>query len=218
MVEGLAPPTRSCELLWCFYQLFGLSFWWHPFTAEDPFVYKWCNAIFLKICWRNNLTSWMACGWVNFQQTVIFGWIILLRPVSDMVTFKTLCKQQLTCGVNIPFDTSDNVRGKGMRVYVAKVEKNWKWSDRGAISFKIWSSHGVCSSCRLSRVMVWLQSDLVWWNQHSHRVEGNWVISAPAAPLSLHRHACLPISPKQIKIKWDPMPKRGRQEISFLSK
>ncbi len=29
-----------------------------------------------------------------------------------MVTFKTLCKQQLTCGVNIPFDTSDNVRGK----------------------------------------------------------------------------------------------------------
>ncbi len=22
-------------LLWCFYQQFGLSFWWHPFTAED---------------------------------------------------------------------------------------------------------------------------------------------------------------------------------------
>ncbi len=25
-----------CGLLWCFYQLFGLSFWRHPFTAEDP--------------------------------------------------------------------------------------------------------------------------------------------------------------------------------------
>ncbi len=25
-------------LLWCFYQLFGLSFWRHPFTAEDPSV------------------------------------------------------------------------------------------------------------------------------------------------------------------------------------
>ncbi len=25
-------------LLWCFYQLFGLSFWRHPFTAEHPLV------------------------------------------------------------------------------------------------------------------------------------------------------------------------------------
>ncbi len=24
--------------LWCFYQLFGLSFWRHPFTADDPLV------------------------------------------------------------------------------------------------------------------------------------------------------------------------------------
>ncbi len=30
--------------MWCFYQLFGLSFWRHPFTAEDPLVSKWCNA------------------------------------------------------------------------------------------------------------------------------------------------------------------------------
>ncbi len=26
----------TCGLLWCFYELFGLSFWRHPFTAEDP--------------------------------------------------------------------------------------------------------------------------------------------------------------------------------------
>ncbi len=31
-------------LLQCFYQLFGLSFWRHPFTVEDPLVSKWCNA------------------------------------------------------------------------------------------------------------------------------------------------------------------------------
>ncbi len=37
-------------LLWCFYQLFGLSFWWHPFTSEKPLVNKWCNAKFLQIC------------------------------------------------------------------------------------------------------------------------------------------------------------------------
>ncbi len=40
----------ACGLLWCFYQLFGLSFWRHPFTAEDPLVSKWCNAKFLQIC------------------------------------------------------------------------------------------------------------------------------------------------------------------------
>ncbi len=37
-------------LFWCFCQLFGLSFWRHPFTAEDPLVSKWCNATFLQIC------------------------------------------------------------------------------------------------------------------------------------------------------------------------
>ncbi len=32
------------------YHLFGLSFWRHPFTAEDPLVSKWYNAKFLQIC------------------------------------------------------------------------------------------------------------------------------------------------------------------------
>ncbi len=43
---------NSCtgDYLWIivmFYQLFGLSFWRHPFTAEDTLVSKWCNAKFL---------------------------------------------------------------------------------------------------------------------------------------------------------------------------
>ncbi len=29
---------------------FGLSFWWHPFTADDPLVSKSCNAIYLHMC------------------------------------------------------------------------------------------------------------------------------------------------------------------------
>ncbi len=37
----------TCGLLWGFYQLFGLSFWRHPFTAEDPLLSKWCNATFI---------------------------------------------------------------------------------------------------------------------------------------------------------------------------
>ncbi len=44
-----------CGLLWCFYQLFGLSFWRHPFTAEHPLMSKWCNATFLQISWKNKL-------------------------------------------------------------------------------------------------------------------------------------------------------------------
>ncbi len=43
----------SVDYLWMivmFYQLFGLSFWRHPFTEEDPLVSKWCDAKFLQIC------------------------------------------------------------------------------------------------------------------------------------------------------------------------
>ncbi len=42
---------------WCFYQLFGLSFWRHPFTAEDPLVSKWCTATFLQICFDEETNS-----------------------------------------------------------------------------------------------------------------------------------------------------------------
>ncbi len=56
-----------CVLLWCFYQLFGLSFWRHPFTAEHPLRRHWCRDTFLQIWWRNKLT-WMAWRWVNVQQ------------------------------------------------------------------------------------------------------------------------------------------------------
>ncbi len=41
-------------LLWCFYQLFGLSFWRHPFTVKQPLVNKWWNAI-LQIWLINKL-------------------------------------------------------------------------------------------------------------------------------------------------------------------
>ncbi len=49
--------------LWCFYKLFGLSFWRHPFTTEHPFMSKWCNAEFLQIFSNgetNSSTEWMA--------------------------------------------------------------------------------------------------------------------------------------------------------------
>ncbi len=74
----------TCGLLWCFYQLFGLSFWRHPFTAEHPLVSKWCNATFLQIWWRNKIsTSWMAWG------RVIFGWTIPLSLMSYETAVKS---------------------------------------------------------------------------------------------------------------------------------
>ncbi len=45
----------TCALLWCFYQLFGLSFWRHPFTAEHPLLRHWCRDTFLQTWWRNIL-------------------------------------------------------------------------------------------------------------------------------------------------------------------
>ncbi len=45
----------TCGLMWCFYQLFGLSFWWHPFTAEHPLMRHWCRDTFLQTWWRNKL-------------------------------------------------------------------------------------------------------------------------------------------------------------------
>ncbi len=39
----------TCGLLWCFYQLFGLSFWRHPFTAEHPLLRHWCRDTFLQM-------------------------------------------------------------------------------------------------------------------------------------------------------------------------
>ncbi len=48
---------RGVDYFWCVNQLFGRSFWRHPFTAEDLWVSKWCNAIFLQIWWRHKLIN-----------------------------------------------------------------------------------------------------------------------------------------------------------------
>ncbi len=49
--------VNGCRQNECFLQInsFVLSFWRHPFTAEDPLASKWCNAKFLQIWWRNKL-------------------------------------------------------------------------------------------------------------------------------------------------------------------
>ncbi len=55
-------------LLWCFYQLFGVSFWRHPFTVEDPLWSKWWNAKFLQIC--------------SYEEAPCMAWEIILKSVN----------------------------------------------------------------------------------------------------------------------------------------
>ncbi len=65
----------SCGLLWCFYQLFGLSYWRHPFTAEDPLLSKWWKMLHSpNLWWRNSFSSWMAWEWVHFRQHFQHFW------------------------------------------------------------------------------------------------------------------------------------------------
>ncbi len=69
----------TCALLWCFYQLFGHSFWRHPFTAEDPLVSKRFNDKFLQIYSSEETkssTSWMV--WLYFQHIFISVWTVPL--------------------------------------------------------------------------------------------------------------------------------------------
>ncbi len=56
--KTLTDGLEYCGLLWCFYQLFGLSFWRHPFTAEDVMLNS-AKSVPMK-----KQTSWMAWGWV----------------------------------------------------------------------------------------------------------------------------------------------------------
>ncbi len=61
----------TCGSLWWFYQLFGLLFQRHPFTAEDSLVSKQCNAKFLQTFSdeeTNFSTSWMTYRWIDFQK------------------------------------------------------------------------------------------------------------------------------------------------------
>ncbi len=60
----------TCGLLRCFYQLFGLSFWRHPFTAEHPLLSLEEGDVMLHLSKTdketNSSTSWKVWGWVQY--------------------------------------------------------------------------------------------------------------------------------------------------------
>ncbi len=86
----------TCGLLWCFYQLFGLSFWRHPFTAEDPLLRQWLNATFLQIWWRKTHSH---LGWSESEHIFIFGWTV---PLTQSVNRATTCDMNTwTCAAHM---------------------------------------------------------------------------------------------------------------------
>ncbi len=74
-------------LLWCFYQLFGLSFWRHPFTAEDHWWASDVTLHFSKSVLMKKQT-WIRLG-VNYLQMFNFKRTIPLRTCfsEDIFTF-----------------------------------------------------------------------------------------------------------------------------------
>ncbi len=86
----------TCRLLWCFYQLFELLFWRHPFTAEDLLMSKWCNAKFLQICSNEETNShlgWPESGYI-FSKFSFFAWTIsltalMLKYACNLITLCT---------------------------------------------------------------------------------------------------------------------------------
>ncbi len=64
-------------VVWCFYQLFGLSFWRHPFTAEHPLLRHWCRHISTNLMKKQTHPN---LGCPEDEYIFIFGWTIPLRP------------------------------------------------------------------------------------------------------------------------------------------
>ncbi len=60
-----------------FYQLFGLSFWRHPFTAEHPLVSKWSGMIHFSKSDEETNSSTSLMEYI-FSSFFIFRWTIPL--------------------------------------------------------------------------------------------------------------------------------------------
>ncbi len=140
----------TCVLLWCFYQLFGLSFWRHPFTAEHPLLSKRCNATFLQIWWRNKLIYILDDLRVSKSSALfifIFGWTI---PLIHWIIYNmdyTITRLWFILLVRLKWCKTGHIRS-GMRCTYSKAEEL-----RETLYFSVWNDPPVVSR----RVSSWNQ-------------------------------------------------------------
>ncbi len=88
-----------------FSQLFGLSYWRHPFTAKDLFVSKWRNVKFLQICFwlKDKLLSILDGLRVNKLLANFHFWVNI--PLNVCHCLFSQCKNRTNEILFVP-DTS----------------------------------------------------------------------------------------------------------------
>ncbi len=96
--KTLIDELESCGLLWCFYQLFELSIWWHPFSEVSKFVTmkketrlhpEWPKIIYLISQDHALITSIL----------IVFSWIIVVEFHIILMNIIRSHYRQLFCGV-----------------------------------------------------------------------------------------------------------------------
>ncbi len=109
-----------------FNQLFGLSFWRHPFTAEHTLVSKWCNNTFLEIWWRIYILDGMSVSNFTFLgeiylfifQIVAFWnlkrtkhFTILIKAWTQNV-LRQICTFQINIKIILSISVADTTENK----------------------------------------------------------------------------------------------------------
>ncbi len=145
------------DYLWItatFYQLFGLSFWRHPFTAEDPLVSNLCNAKFLKICSDEKFNNWNKLFYifddlrVYFQQIFIFGLSIPLITLFKKIFF-TCIKKESVENLWISLTITDDSSVLWMVMHSPSMR--FTITEHGLISKTVYIAHKYLS-CTLSKI------------------------------------------------------------------
>ncbi len=88
LLKTLTDGVEWCGLLWCFYQLFGLLFWRHPFTADE---HCWTSDVMLHFSkWFVEETNYLHLGWPEDEGIFIF---ILDKtiPLSSQEFLSEMC-------------------------------------------------------------------------------------------------------------------------------
>ncbi len=159
----LTDGLEWCGLLLCIYQLFGLSFWRHPFTAEEHW---WGSDAMLHVSKSdktNSSTSWMTWEWVHFK-SVILGWTIPLIGVLYGLLLTSVCSLR---------SSSPDVRSEcwvfeNIACYLCPVGCLWSVKPNPSLIWLIRIEPSVSVSCAITTEIKFTQknrwSDQIWRN------------------------------------------------------
>ncbi len=95
----LTDGLEWCGLLWCFYQLFGLSFWWHPFTSNDEQVmqhYISPNLMKNKLIYTQDGPNFHFCVNYSCKHMPCFWMCMELHGFTENISSKLLTKHDFS--------------------------------------------------------------------------------------------------------------------------